>query len=180
VPIEALGTYFGPKGQPVVKSLAADRVFPDFTFGAHLCDLEVDLDTGQVELLGYVAAHDVGRAINPRSVQGQISGAVAQGLGMALLEEVVMADGINLTAGFFQYLIPTATDVPEIDVVVLESGEGMGPFGARGIGEPPIGPPAAAVASAIQDAIGVRPAALPITPERVLGCLAQPTGYLGR
>ncbi len=177
VPIEALGTFFGPKGQPVVKNLQADRVFPDFTFGAHLCDLEVDLDTGQVELLGYVAAHDVGRAINPRSVQGQISGAVAQGLGMALLEEIVMADGMNLTAGFFQYLIPTATDVPEIDVVVLESGEGMGPFGARGIGEPPIGPPAAAVASAIQDAIGVRPATLPITPERVLGCLAaRPQG----
>ena len=172
VPIEALGTFFGPKGKPVVKSLQADRVFPDFTFGAHLCDLEVDLDTGQVELLGYVAAHDVGRAINPLSVQGQISGAVAQGLGMALLEEVVMADGMNLTGGFFQYLIPTATDVPEIDVVVLESGEGMGPFGARGIGEPPIGPPAAAVASAIQDAIGVRPAILPITPERVLDCLA--------
>ncbi len=177
VPIEALGTFFGPKGKPVVKSLQADRVFPDFTFGAHLCDLEVDLDTGQVELLGYVAAHDVGRAINPRSVQGQISGAVAQGLGMALLEEVVMADGMNLTGGFFQYLIPTATDVPEIDVVVLESGEGMGPFGARGIGEPPIGPPAAAVASAIQDAIGVRPAVLPITPERVLDCLAaRPPG----
>jgi CO/xanthine dehydrogenase Mo-binding subunit len=172
VPIEALGTFFGPKGKPVVKSLQADRVFPDFTFGAHLCDLEVDLDTGQVDLLGYVAAHDVGRAINPLSVQGQISGAVAQGLGMALLEEVVMADGMNLTAGFFQYLIPTATDIPEIDVVVLESGEGMGPFGARGIGEPPIGPPAAAVASAIQDAIGVRPAVLPITPERVLRCLA--------
>lgn len=170
-PIEALGTFFGPKGKPVVKSLRADRVFPDFTFGTHLCDLEVDLDTGQVKLLGYVAAHDVGRAINPRSVQGQITGAVAQGLGMALLEEIVTTDGINLTGGFFQYLIPTATDVPEIDAVVLESGEGMGPFGARGIGEPPIGPPAAAVASAIQDAIGTRPASLPITPERVLGCV---------
>jgi Molybdopterin-binding domain of aldehyde dehydrogenase len=93
VPIEALGTFFGPKGKPLVKSLQADRVFPDFTFGTHLCDLEVDLDTGQVKLLGYVAAHDVGRAINPRSVQGQITGAVAQGLGMALLEEVVVAEG---------------------------------------------------------------------------------------
>ena len=170
-PIEALGTFFGPKGKPVVKSLQSDRVFPDFTFGTHLCDLEVDLDTGQVKLLGYVAAHDVGRAINPRSVQGQITGAVAQGLGMALLEEVVVADGMNLTGGFFQYLIPTATDVPEIDAVVLESGQGMGPFGARGIGEPPIGPPAAAVASAIQDALGVRPVSLPMTPERVLECL---------
>ena len=129
--------------------------------------------TGQVKLLGYVAAHDVGRAINPRSVQGQIAGGVAQGLGMALLEEVVLADGVNLTGGFFQYLIPTATDVPDIEAVVIESGEGMGPFGARGIGEPPIGPPIAAVASAIADALGVRPATLPITPERVLKCLAR-------
>lgn len=173
VPIEALGTYFGPKGTSVVRDLAADRVFPDFTFGTHLCDVEVDLDTGQVEVLRYIAAHDVGRAINPRSVAGQISGAVVQGIGMALLEEVAVDNGVNLTAGFFQYLIPTATDVPDVETVVLESGEGMGPFGARGIGEPPIGPPPAAVASAIGDALGVRPTILPITPERVLACARQ-------
>jgi CO/xanthine dehydrogenase Mo-binding subunit len=170
VPIEALGTFFGPKGQPVVRDLRADRVFPDFTFGTHLCDLEVDTGTGQVTVLRYLAAHDVGRAINPKSVAGQISGGAAQGLGMALLEEVTLADGVNLTGGFFQYLIPTATDLPDIETIVLESGEGMGPFGARGIGEPPIGPPPAAVASAIQDALGSRPAVLPISPERVLEC----------
>jgi len=173
VPIEALGTFFGPKGRPVVRELRADRVFPDFTFGTHLCDLEVDLDTGQVELLRYIAAHDVGRAINPLSVAGQISGGAAQGLGMALLEEIALADGVNLTGGFFQYLIPTATDLPDIETIVLESGEGMGPFGARGIGEPPIGPPAAAVASAIHDALGSRPTVLPITPERVLECVTR-------
>jgi CO/xanthine dehydrogenase Mo-binding subunit len=89
---------------------------------------------------------------------------------MALLEEVVVDEGVNLTGGFFQYLIPGATDLPDIEAIVLESGEGMGPFGARGIGEPPIGPPAAAVASAIHDALGARPTALPITPERVLAC----------
>jgi nicotinate dehydrogenase large molybdopterin subunit len=97
---------------------------------------------------------------------------VAQGLGMALFEEVVLDEGTNLTAGLFQYLVPTATDLPDIEVIVLESGEGMGPFGARGIGEPPIGPPLAAVANAIRDAVGARPATLPITPERVLACLA--------
>jgi CO/xanthine dehydrogenase Mo-binding subunit len=171
VPTEALSTFFGPKGVPVTTRLRSDRVFPDFTFGTHLCDVEVDLDTGQVTVLRYIAAHDVGRAINPLSVEGQISGAVAQGLGMALLEEVVLDEGINLTAGFFQYLVPTATDIPDIEVVVLESGEGMGPFGARGIGEPPIGPPLAAVANAIRDAVGARPTTLPITPERVLACL---------
>ncbi len=135
--------------------------------------IEAIVDTGQVELLRYIAAHDVGRAINPRSVAGQISGAVAQGLGMALLEEIVVADGVNLTGGFYQYLIPTATDLPEIEPIVLESGEGLGPFGARGIGEPPIGPPAAAVASAIHEAVGARPTVLPITPERVLECAAE-------
>jgi CO/xanthine dehydrogenase Mo-binding subunit len=174
VPTEALSTFFGPKGVPVTTRLRSDRVFPDFTFGTHLCDVEVDLDTGQVTVLRYIAAHDVGRAINPLSVEGQISGAVAQGLGMALLEEVVLEEGTNLTAGFFQYLVPTATDVPDIEVIVLESGEGMGPFGARGIGEPPIGPPLAAVANAIRDAVGARPTTLPITPERVLACLPSP------
>src|SRR5258706_472455 len=114
VPIEALGSFFGPKGKPVVRDLKADRVFPDFTFGTHLCDLEVDLDTGKVRLLRYLAAHDVGRAINPRSVEGQISGAVVQGLGMALLEEVAIEDRVNLTGGFFPYPIPTATTRPRM------------------------------------------------------------------
>src|SRR5262249_53403501 len=99
VPIEALGTFFGPNATPVIRDLRADRVFPDFTFGTHLCDLEVDLDTGKVRLLRYIAAHDVGRAINPRSVEGQISGGAVQGLGMALLEEVAFERGVNLTGG---------------------------------------------------------------------------------
>jgi CO/xanthine dehydrogenase Mo-binding subunit len=173
VPIERLGTFFGPKGRPVVRDLQSDRVFPDFTFGTHLADVEVDRDTGQVRVLRYVAAHDVGRAINPSSVRGQIIGGAVQGIGQALLEEVVLEEGVNLTGGLFQYLMPTAADVPDIEAVILESGEGMGPFGARGIGEPPIGPPAAAIANAIHDAVGARPTMLPITPERVLACVEQ-------
>jgi CO/xanthine dehydrogenase Mo-binding subunit len=171
VAVEALGTFFGPKGSPVVRDLVTDRLFPDFTFGTHLCDLEVDLETGEVSFLRYVASHDVGRAINPRSVEGQISGGVVQGIGMALFEEVTVDSGVNLTGGLFQYLVPTASDVPDVETVVLESGEGLGPFGARGIGEPPIGPPLAAVASAIYDAVGAFPGELPITPERVLACI---------
>jgi len=173
VPIEALATFFGPKGKEVTKDLNGDRIFPDFTFGTHLADVEVDLDTGAVEVLRYVASHDVGRAINPRSVEGQIAGAAVQGIGQALLEEVVVEQGVNLTGGFFQYLIPTAMDVPDIEAIVVESGEGLGPFGARGIGEPPIGPPLAAISSAIADAVGARPTVLPITPERVLDCVAR-------
>jgi CO/xanthine dehydrogenase Mo-binding subunit len=173
VPIEALGTFFGPKGEEVTRDLEGDRIFPDFTFGTHLADVEVDLDTGGVEILSYIAAHDVGRVINPLSVEGQISGAAVQGLGQALLEEVVMTDGVNMTPGLFQYLIPTATDVPDIEAIILESGEGLGPFGARGIGEPPIGPPIAVIPAAIADAVGARPRDLPVTPERVLEAVAR-------
>jgi CO/xanthine dehydrogenase Mo-binding subunit len=173
VPVEALATFFGPKGVPVKRQLSTDRVFPDFTFGTHLCDVEVDLETGQVTVLKYVAAHDVGRAINPLSAEGQIIGGAVQGIGMALLEEVTLEEGVNMTGGLFQYLIPTSSDVPDIETVILESGEGLGPFGARGIGEPPIGPPAAAVACAIADALGGWPTSLPITPERVLACVTR-------
>ncbi len=173
VPIEALGTFFGPKGKEVTRDLEGDRIFPDFTFGTHLADVEVDLDTGQVQVLRYIAAHDVGRAINPMSVEGQIAGAVVQGLGQALLEDLVVQDGVNLTPGLFQYMIPTATDVPDIESVILESGEGLGPFGARGIGEPPIGPPIAVIPAAIADAVGARPTTLPVTPERVLEAVAR-------
>jgi CO/xanthine dehydrogenase Mo-binding subunit len=173
VPIEALGTFFGPKGKEVTRDLQGERIFPDFTFGTHLADVEVDLETGEVEVLRYIAAHDVGRAINPMSVEGQIAGAAVQGIGQALLEDVVVQDGVNLTGGFFQYLIPSATDVPDIESVILESGEGLGPFGARGIGEPPIGPPLAAITSAIADAVGARPCELPVTPERVLDAVRR-------
>jgi CO/xanthine dehydrogenase Mo-binding subunit len=173
VAIEALGTFFGPKGREVTRDLEGTRIFPDFTFGTHLADVEVDIDTGEVKVLRYIAAHDVGRAINPLSVEGQIAGGAVQGIGQALLEEVVVQDGVNLTGGFFQYLIPTASDVPDIEPIVLESGEGLGPFGARGIGEPPVGPPLGAISSAIADAVGARPRVLPITPERVLACVAE-------
>jgi CO/xanthine dehydrogenase Mo-binding subunit len=89
-------------------------------------------------------------------------------LGQALLEDLVVSDGVNMTPGLFQYMIPTATDVPDIEAIVLESGEGLGPFGARGIGEPPIGPPIGVIPAAIADAVGSRPTTLPVTPERVL------------
>lgn len=179
VPIEALGTFYGPKGVEVGRDLRSGRIFPDFTFGTHLVDVEVDLDTGGVRILRYVASHDVGRAINPASVEGQICGGVAMGVGSALMEEVVLEEGVNLTGGLFQYLIPTSADLPDIECAVLESGEGLGPFGARGIGEPPIGPCAAAIASAIEDAVGARPRTLPITPERVLACVGEAAGVRG-
>jgi CO/xanthine dehydrogenase Mo-binding subunit len=143
------------------------RVFPDFTYGCHAVDVEIDPETGQLKVLRYIAAHDVGRAINPQSVAGQIEGGVVMGLGYALSERVVYEDAVNLTGTFAQYLIPTAVEAPEVEAIVVESGEGLGPYGARGIGEPPVGPPAPAVAAAVADALGTRAATVPITPERV-------------
>ena len=118
-------------------------------------------------MLRYLAAHDVGRAINPQSVEGQIEGAVVMGLGYALSERVVYEDGVDLTGTFAQYLIPTAVEAPEVETIIVESGEGLGPFSARGIGEPPVGAVAPAVASALADALGRRLTVLPFTPERV-------------
>jgi CO/xanthine dehydrogenase Mo-binding subunit len=135
-------------------------------------DVEVDPDTGRVRVLNYVAAHDVGQAINAQSVHGQIQGAVVMGIGYALFEEVVFEAAQNATSSFATYLIPTAVEAPDIDSVYLESGEGMGPFNARGIGEPPIGPPAPAIAAALRDATGLAFRHLPITPERIVGALA--------
>jgi len=142
--------------------------FPDYTYGTHAADVEVDTETGQVTVLRYAACHDVGRAINPMRVQGQIQGGAMQGLGYALTEDMALTDGHPQAALFADYLIPNAQDYPDVLVDVVESGEGKGPLGARGIGEPPIGNVAATIASAIADAIGARPDRLPMTPERVL------------
>jgi CO/xanthine dehydrogenase Mo-binding subunit len=147
------------------------HTFPDYTYGTHAADVEVDVETGQVTVLRYAACHDVGRAINPMRVEGQIQGGAMQGLGYALTEDVAVQDGYVQAALFADYLIPNSLDYPDVLVGIVESGEGKGPFGARGIGEPPIGNVAATIASAIQDAIGVRPAQLPMTPERILGLL---------
>ncbi len=166
-----LGVYHAPSGEVVDLSKGTGKVFPDYAFGAHAVDVEVDTETGRILVLKYAAAHDVGRAINPQSVEGQIQGATAQGLGFALMEEVIFDQGINLTTSFATYLIPGPLDVPDIEPIIVESGEGVGPLGARGIGEPPIGPPAAAIANAVADATGVRLTRLPLTPERVAGGL---------
>jgi nicotinate dehydrogenase medium molybdopterin subunit len=142
-------------------------VFPDFTFGSQAAEVEVDEGTGEVAVLALAACYDVGRAINRNSVEGQIEGGVAMGIGYAILEEDKVAAGITQTPNLMTYLIPTALDVPDVIPIVLESGEGMGPWGARGIGEPAMVPTAPAIANAVFDAVGVRVTRLPITPERL-------------
>lgn len=146
-------------------------VFPDFTFSAHAIEVAVDTKTGEITVLKSVGCHDVGRAINPIAVEGQIQGGSAQGIGYALMEEVQVKDGVTRTPSLSEYLIPTAKDLPTTKAIILESGTGVGPFGAKGIGEPALTPAAPAVANAVANAIGVRIHDLPLTPQRVLAAV---------
>jgi len=140
--------------------------------GAHVCDVEVDTDTGLVTVLRYTAFQDVGLALNPTAVEGQIEGSVVQGLGWALMEGFDYGpDGRLRNASLLDYRMPTALDVPKIDCVIVETPVPGVPYGVRGVGEVPIVPPAAAVANAIARATGVRLTHMPMTPERVLRAL---------
>jgi len=134
-----------------------------YGFGAHLAEIEVDTELGTVRVLRVSAAHDVGRAINPTLIEGQIEGGVAQGLGMALMEEFFPGKGENL----HDYLIPSAGDIPPIESVLIEDPSSIGPFGAKGIGEQAVIPTAPAILNAIHDAVGVRIHKIPATPDRV-------------
>jgi CO/xanthine dehydrogenase Mo-binding subunit len=140
--------------------------------GAHVADVEVDTDTGGVKVLRYTAFQDVGLALNPDAVEGQIEGSVVQGLGWALLEHFDYApDGRIRNASLLDYRMPTALDVPRIDCVIVETPVPNVPYGVRGVGEVAIVPTAAAVANAIARATGVRMTRMPMTPERVLAAL---------
>jgi CO/xanthine dehydrogenase Mo-binding subunit len=143
-------------------------------FGAHFCEVEVDTDLGDVRVTKYVTVHDSGRIMNPLSARGQIQGAVVQGLGMALHEDLVYdrRSGRPLTAGYYGARIPTYLDAPDIDVVFIETDDGYGPYGAKAIGESGIILCPAAVGNAIFNAIGKRMKDTPITRARILGALA--------
>ena len=175
VDTSVLHTWRAPAGQ-FDPDVGQGGTFPDYTFGTHAAEVEVDVETGSVTLTKYAACHDVGRSINPTRVRGQIQGGAMQGIGYSLTEECAMVEGNPTSTLFANYLIPSTMDAPDVMVDIVESGEGRGPLGARGIGEPPIGPPAAAIASAIEKAIGHRPTTLPFTPERVLALLEKSGG----
>ena len=137
-----------------------------------MAELEVDLDLGTVRLIRIHAAHDVGRAINPTLVEGQIHGGIAQGIGMALMEEYVNGRTDNL----HDYLIPTVGDVPPIDVHLIEDPEPLGPWGAKGVGEPALVATAPAILHAIHDATGVRMREVPVTPSRLRAAILRQRG----
>ncbi len=141
-------------------------------FATHVCDVEIDRETGHVKILRYTAVQDVGRAIHPSYVEGQIQGGVTQGIGWALNEEYIYDKNGRLdNPGFLDYRVPVASDMPMIDAVMVEVPNPRHPFGARGVGEVPIVPPMAAVANAIADAIGTRMRDLPMSPPKIRAAL---------
>jgi xanthine dehydrogenase molybdenum-binding subunit len=138
-------------------------------FATHVVDVEVDPDTGKVKILRYTATQDVGTAIHPSYVEGQIQGGAAQGIGWALNEEFVYNDAGNMVnASFLDYRMPTSLDLPMIDTVLIEVPNPGHPYGVRGVGEVPIVPPPAALANAIYRAIGKRMTDLPMSPSAIL------------
>jgi CO/xanthine dehydrogenase Mo-binding subunit len=148
------------------------RVGP--AFAGHIVDVEVDPDTGKVTILRYTAVQDVGKAVHPSYVEGQMQGGTAQGVGWALNEEYFFGeDGTMLNASFLDYRMPTALDLPMIDTVMVEVPSSSHPFGVRGVGEVSIVPPMAAIANAIYRAAGVRLRKLPMSPGVVLDALEE-------
>lgn len=170
-----LAMFRAPFTDPIDQETGQGPVFPDFTYGCHAVDVAVDTETGEVTVLKSVGAHDIGQAINPQAVEGQIEGGALMGQGYALSEELIYEEGKLVSPSFSEYLIPTSMDMPEITSVILESRSGLGPFGAKGIGEPSLTPVAPAIANAVADAIGGRVFDLPITPEKIVRAIRTGT-----
>jgi len=168
LPLAEIALKSGRTGGPISAEVSVNAQGAGPGFATHICDVEVDKETGYVKILRYTAVQDVGRAIHPSYVEGQIQGGVTQGIGWALNEEYIYdKDGRLENPGFLDYRVPVAPDVPMIDTVMVENANPRHPFGARGVGEVPIVPPMAAVANAINDAIGVRMRDLPMSPPRL-------------
>jgi CO/xanthine dehydrogenase Mo-binding subunit len=145
---------------------------PGSAFATHIVDVEVDPETGKVEILRYTAAQDAGKAIHPDYVEGQIQGGVVQGIGWALNEEYFMNDeGAMVNSSLLDYRMPTSLDLPMIDPVIVEVSNPLHPYGVRGVGEVPLVPPLAAIANAIYDAIGVRMVELPMNPAAITAAI---------
>jgi CO/xanthine dehydrogenase Mo-binding subunit/CO/xanthine dehydrogenase FAD-binding subunit len=149
---------------------------PTYAFAAHGAEVEVDRRTGKVRVRDYVAAHDVGRAINPTLVEGQITGGAVMGIGAALGEETVREGGRVVNSAYVNYAMPRAADLPRIRPVIVGGSDPNGPYGAKSVGEMSIIPPGAAIVNAIHDAVGVRIRVLPATPDKILTALAEQEG----
>ncbi len=148
------------------------KPFSTYVYATQIAEVDVDDETGEVEVLRIVAAHDCGTAINPMLVEGQVEGGISMGIGFALQEEMLFdAAGRQLNPNLTNYIMPTSLDMPEIEVDIVENYDPTGPFGAKGVGEPTSVPTAAAIMNAIHNAVGVRITSLPATAEKVLAAI---------
>ena len=148
------------------------KPFSTYVYATQVAEVDVDDETGEIEVLRIVAAHDCGTAINPMLVEGQIEGGISMGIGFALQEEMLFdKDGRHINPNLTNYIMPTSLDMPEIEVDIVPSFDPTGPFGAKGVGEPTAVPTAAAILNAVHDAVGVRITSLPATAEKVLAAI---------
>ena len=153
------------------------KPFSTYVYATQIAEVDVDDETGEVEILRIVAAHDCGTPINPMLVEGQVEGGISMGVGLALHEQILFDDaGRQINPNLTNYIVPTSLDMPEIEVDIVESFDPTGPFGAKGVGEPTSVPTAAAILNAIHNAVGVRIAALPATAEKVLAAIQAKRG----
>ena len=149
------------------------RPWQAYVFGCQVAEVEVDTITGEVQVLGIWAAHDVGRAVNPQGVEGQIEGGIVQALGQGLMEDYKLESGRTSTCGFAKYILPTSLDVPQVNSIIVEDPDLNGPLGVKGVGELSLVPTIPAIMNAIYDAVGVRITDLPATPEKVLMAIRE-------
>jgi CO/xanthine dehydrogenase Mo-binding subunit len=173
--IKQLASKSAKTGGPIAAEVSINAQGAAAGYGVHVCDLEIDRETGRTTVLRYTAAQDVGRAIHPSYVEGQLQGGAAQGIGWALNEEYVYGPKGTLdNASFLDYRMPVASDLPMIDTILIEAKPNpRHPFGAKGVGEVPIVPPLAAVSNAVSHLVGKRMHTLPLSPVRVLAALEQ-------
>ena len=172
-PVMGTGFYEPPTvlPDPVTKK---GNISPAYPFACQIAEVEVDPETGRVKVVGFWAAHDVGRALNPLALEGQIQGGVAMGLGWTLSENMAYDEqGRLLNPDFLDYVLPGPGDVPRIEPILVEPVEKEGPYGAKGIGEPALNPSMAAITNAVYNAVGVRIKSLPINPEKLLAEMAK-------
>ena len=164
---------YNPKTSPIDFRTGEGNVSGSYGFEAQIAEVEVDTDTGEVKLLELWDAHDIGKAINPQSVEAQIEGSLAMGIGYTFYEDLRFKNGRVLNPNFAGYRVPRSIGIPKMNSILIETNDPEGPFGAKGMGEASLLPTSAAIANAVEDAIGVRIWDLPITPEKIIAALRK-------
>ena len=163
---------FNPPTVALDPETGQGKPFATYVYATQIAEVDVDDETGEVDVLRIVASHDCGVPINPMLVEGQIEGGISMGVGFALQEEMLFDDkGRQRNPNLTNYIMPTSLDMPEIEVDIVKNFDPTGPFGAKGVGEPTAVPTAAAIMNAIYDAVGARVKSLPATPEKVLAAI---------